>query len=111
MHAQLLQDVVGVGQHVHQVRDGRTLVARHIAHAGLQQAFRHGKDALAAKLFAFADAQLLDFLFERPFSHLELLRGPDCRSSSLAAVQHRHATNTSSEKYFRSQRFSCQQKR
>lgn len=60
--------------------DRRTLITRHIAHAGLQQPFRDGKNPLAAEFFAFADAQLLDFFFERPFSHLELLRGPACRS-------------------------------
>ena len=62
--AEFLQDLVGVGQHVHQVRDGRTLVAGHIAHAGLQQGLGDREDALAAELFARADAQLLDFFLK-----------------------------------------------
>ncbi|WP_218010729.1 hypothetical protein, partial [Achromobacter denitrificans] len=61
--------------------------------------------------FARADAQLLDFFLERPFSHLELLPGPARGSSSVAAAQHRDVRKISSKKYFRSQRFSCQQKR
>ena len=77
VHAEFLQDLVGVGQHVHQVRDGRTLVAGHIAHAGLQQGLGDREDALAAELFARADAQLLDF-FEGPFSHLEPLVADRC---------------------------------
>ncbi|MNY08752.1 hypothetical protein D3C86_1416230 [compost metagenome] len=111
VHAQFLQDVVGVGQHVHQVRDRRTLVAGDIAHAGLQQSFGDRKNAFAAELFARPDAQLLDFFLERPFCHLDPFRGPARRSSSLAAAQHRHVTKSPPEKYFRSQRFSCQQKR
>jgi hypothetical protein len=69
VHAQLGQDVVGVGQHVHQVRDGCALVAGHVRDAGLQQRLGDGQDALAAKLVALAQAQLFNFLREGTLSH------------------------------------------
>ena len=50
--AMLLQNVLGVGEHVDQVRDGRALVARHIRHAGLQQGLGDGQNALADEFFA-----------------------------------------------------------
>ena len=77
MHAELFQDVVGVGQHVHQVRDRRALVARDVRYAGLQQRLGHGQDALAVKLGAFAQFQLLDFFLEGAFRHAISLR---CRA-------------------------------
>jgi hypothetical protein len=69
VHAELGQDVVGVGQHVHQVRDGCALVAGHVRDAGLQQRLGHGQDAFAAKLVALAQAQLFNFLREGTLSH------------------------------------------
>jgi hypothetical protein len=69
VHAELRQDVVGVGQHVHQVRDGRALVAGDVGHAGLQQRLGHGEDAFAAELVALAQAQLFNFLREGTLSH------------------------------------------
>ena len=54
VHAQLLQYVVGVGQHIHQVRDRRPLVARHIRHAGLQQGLGDGKNTFALEFVAIA---------------------------------------------------------
>ena len=62
MHPQLLQDLVRVGQHVHQVRDGRALVARHIRHARLQQGLSDGQNSLAVELVAIAQAQFLHLL-------------------------------------------------
>ena len=64
VHAQLLQDGLGVGQHVHQVRDRRALVAGDVAHASLQQGLGDGQDALAPKHRARGHLQLLDFLDE-----------------------------------------------
>ena len=52
------------------------------AHAGLQQGLGDREDALAAELFARADAQLLDF-FEGPFSHLEPLVADRCAGRLL----------------------------
>src|SRR5205814_6447342 len=68
------QDVLRVGQHVHQVRDGRALVAGHVGHARLEQRLRHREDAFAAKHLAGAERQLLHFLDERAFRH-HCLRG------------------------------------
>ena len=70
VHAQLGQDVLRVGQHVHQVRDRRALVAADIAHARLQQRLGDGEDALAAEFLARAEAQVLHLAREGPFRHL-----------------------------------------
>ena len=56
--------LLGIRQHVHQVRDRRALIAADVAHAGLQQRLGDRQDALAAKLRALADAKLSDFLRE-----------------------------------------------
>ena len=58
-----------VGQHVHQVRDRRALVAADIADARLQQRLGDGQDAFAAERVAIAESEILDFASERPFSH------------------------------------------
>ena len=71
--AELLHDVAGVGKHVHQVRDGRTLVSGDVADAALEERLGDGKDALAAKLLAGADPELLDFLGERTLGHSRTL--------------------------------------
>ena len=46
------QDVVGVRQHVHQVRDRRALIAGDVGDAGLQQRLGDGENALAAEFLA-----------------------------------------------------------
>ncbi len=69
VHAHLLQDVLRIGEHVHQVRDRRALVAGDIGHAGLQQRLGDGQDALAREDLAGTQAQLLHFLGKRPFRH------------------------------------------
>ena len=62
--AELLQDVVRVRQHVHQVRDRRALVASDVGHAGLQQRLGDGEDALAVEFLTGAELELPHFLFE-----------------------------------------------
>ena len=69
VHAQLGEDVVGVGQHVHQMGDRRALVAGDVRHARLQQRLGHGQDALAVEHLALAQAQLGHLCRERTFSH------------------------------------------
>ena len=64
VHAQLVQDFAGVGQHVHQVRDRRALVAGHVGHAGLQQRLGDREYALAAEFLARGQAQQFNFLRE-----------------------------------------------
>ncbi|MCY1361149.1 hypothetical protein D9M69_478070 [compost metagenome] len=63
------QDVLRVGQHIHQVRDRSALVARHIRHARLQQGLGDGQNAFAAEHFSTSKSQLLDFFDERTLSH------------------------------------------
>jgi hypothetical protein len=75
VHAQVFQDVVRVGQHVHQVRDGRALITGHVRHPGLQQGLGHREDSLAAELLAGAQPELADFTAERTLRH--------CRDPSL----------------------------
>ena len=69
MHAEFVENVLGVRQHVHQVRDRRALVAGDVGHAGLQQRLGHGQDSLAAEFLARTETELLDLLAERPLGH------------------------------------------
>lgn len=77
--AVLAQDVLRVGQHVHQVRDRRALVAGHVGDARFQQRLGHGQDALAAENLARAQAQLLHFFDKRPLGHGVPLSGSSGR--------------------------------
>ena len=70
MHAQLLQNGVGVGEHVHQMGDRRALITRHVRHAGLQKGLGNCEDSLAAEFLAFTEIKLLNFFLEEPFRHL-----------------------------------------
>ncbi len=69
MHAELRQDVLGIGEHIHQMRDGRPLVAADIGHPGLQQRLGDGENALAAEFRARAEPQRLDLFGEGPLGH------------------------------------------
>ena len=69
VHAELAEDLLGVRQHVHQMRDRRALVAADVGDPGLQQRLGDGENALAAELRAFAEAQRLDFFRERALGH------------------------------------------
>ena len=64
MHAELGHHVLGVDQHVEQVRDRRALIAADIGDAGLQQRLGDREDALAAEGLAVAELERLDFLLE-----------------------------------------------
>ncbi len=75
-HAHLGQDVLRVGQHVHQVRDRRALVAGDVSHARLQQRLGDGQDAFAGEFLARAEPQLLDFLGKGSFGHRRFPCGP-----------------------------------
>ncbi|MCY1226861.1 hypothetical protein D9M72_391110 [compost metagenome] len=67
--AMLGKDVLRIGQHVHQVRDRRALVAGHVGDAGFQQRLGDREDALAAEYLAGTQAQFLDFFGKRTLSH------------------------------------------
>ena len=84
--AELAQHLVGVGEHVDQVRDRRALIAGDVRYAGLQQRLGDGENALAAELLSRAEPKLRDFTFERAFRHQcplvrPLVRGPAIDSS------------------------------
>ena len=81
MHAELVEHILGVGEHVHQMRDRRALITADVRDAGLQQRLGDGENALAAKFFAFAEFEILHFACKRSLCH-ENLR-------ALAALQHR----------------------
>jgi hypothetical protein len=57
MNPELIENDFCVGQNVHEVRDGRTLIAAHVGHARLQQRLGDGENALTVKFLAFAQAQ------------------------------------------------------
>jgi GAF domain-containing protein len=82
VHAQLGHDVIGIHQHVEQVRHRRALVAAHIAHARLQQRLGDGENAFAAELGAVAQPQCLHFGLERAF-HRGLAWVPASRHATL----------------------------
>ena len=69
MHAELAENVLRIGQHVHQMRDRRALIAADIADAGLQQRLGDGENAFAAEFLAVAELEVLDLAGERAFSH------------------------------------------
>src|SRR5271169_4847009 len=72
MHAELVKHVLGVGEHVHEMRNRRALIAANIRHARLQQRLGDGENTLAAKLFAVAQLEILHFARKRPFRHENL---------------------------------------
>ena len=69
MNVELTQDLFGVGEHVHQMRDRRALVARDVSDARLQQRLGDGEDALAMELLPVTELEVLHFLRERSFGH------------------------------------------
>ena len=74
MHAEIAEDVLGVDQHVEQVRHRRPLVAADIAHPRLQQGLGHRQDALAMEGFARPERERLHLFLERAFHRLVLCR-------------------------------------
>ena len=64
MHAELAQNVLRVGKHVHEMTDRRALVAADITDAALEQRLGDGQNAFAGEFLAVAQPQLFDFLGE-----------------------------------------------
>ena len=84
---------------------GRALIAAHVADARLQQRLGDGQDALAAKLLAGAEPQMLDFLCKRPLRHRSLaIASTRCGDRHVGTEPHRadlplsfkHKTNSAS---------------
>ena len=57
IHAKLIENVPGIVQHVHEVRDWSPLVAADVGNAGLQQRLGHSKNRLALELLPCAESQ------------------------------------------------------
>ncbi len=83
--AEFFEDVIGVGEHVHQVGNRSALVAGYVGNAGLQEGFCDGEDAFAAKFLALAEVKFLDFFFEEPLRHFS---GPVCCRLERAMIRH-----------------------
>ena len=62
VHAKFFEDVVRVSQHIHQMRNWRTLVACHVGNARFKQGFGDRQNAFAAKHLACAEFEFL-YLF------------------------------------------------
>ena len=69
MHAEVAHHVLGVGEHVHEMRDRRALIAGDVRDAGLKQGFGDRENAFAAKDLAGLKSQVLNFALEGPFRH------------------------------------------
>ena len=76
MHPQIADDVLGIDQHVEQMRHRRALIAADITHAGLQQRLGHGENALAVEGVALAELERLHLFLERAF-HRHRLRATE----------------------------------
>ena len=81
MNAQFVEHVLGVGEHVHQMRDRRALVTADIGHARLQERLGNGENAFAAKFLAFAEFEILHFAGKRSFRHERLRAEPRSRKA------------------------------
>ena len=44
MNTQITQDILSIIEHIHQMRDRRTLIAAHVGHPGLKECFSDGKN-------------------------------------------------------------------
>lgn len=69
MHVEFSQQVLSIGEHIHQVRDRSPLVAADITDATLQQRLGNRQNPLAMEFCPGAKSQFLYFMFERTFSH------------------------------------------
>ena len=69
MDAEVAHHVLGVGEHVHEMRDRRALIAGDVRNAGLKQGFGDRENAFAAKDLAGLKSQVLNFALEGPFRH------------------------------------------
>ncbi|CAB4880939.1 unannotated protein [freshwater metagenome] len=81
---ELVENVLGVAEHVHQVGDWRSLVTADVGDPRLEEGLGHGEDALSPKLLPGTESQLLDFCRKRTLSHDFLLPG-SCRVTGPAS--------------------------
>ncbi len=67
VHPEVADDVLGIDQHIEQMRDRRALIAADIAHARLQQRLGYREDALAVEGLAVAELERLHLFLEGTF--------------------------------------------
>jgi hypothetical protein len=67
---QVAQHVVGIGEHIDEMRDRRALIAGDVGDARLQQRLGDGENSLAAEFLPRAEPKFCDLAFERAFCHL-----------------------------------------
>ncbi len=64
MNAKLVEHVLRVREHIHQVRDRRALIAADVRDAGLKKGLGDREDALPAEYISRAELEVLDFASE-----------------------------------------------
>src|ERR1700691_5890378 len=69
VNAELVEHILGVGKHVHQMRNRGALVTADVSHARLQQRLGNRKNSFAAEFVAVAELEILHFARKRAFSH------------------------------------------
>jgi hypothetical protein len=91
VYAELIQYLARIGENVHQVRDGRALIAADVGHTGLQKGLGNSKYGLALEHLAGSEPERLNFARERPLCHDYALSVPDqpailCRLRDFATI-------------------------
>ena len=76
MYVQFFEDalLLGIGKHIHKVRNRRALVTANIGDPGLQQCLGDPEYAFAVEGGAFTQAEFFNFFGKRSFCHLGSLR-------------------------------------
>ena len=92
MNAELAEQVLRVGQDVHQMGNRGALIAANIGDAGLQQGFGQREDAFAPELLAFAEFEVPNFSGKRTFGHSQV-PGPEAGAPAGLAIRLRNCFN------------------
>ncbi len=69
VHPKLVEQVLRIREHVHEVRDGRALVSTDVGPPGLEQCLGYREDPLPAEHLARTEPQGPHFLGKRSFGH------------------------------------------
>ena len=69
VHTKFRHIIGSIGEHIHQMRNRRALIAADIGDTRLQQRLGDGKNAFTPKFIASAKAQIFHFPCKRPFCH------------------------------------------
>ena len=63
-HTQVRENILGIGQHIHQVADRRALIAADVADPILKQCLGDRQNTLAGEGLALTEAEFPDFMCE-----------------------------------------------